>query len=139
MSKLNPAYPYYEAFRWLAGRALDLAPDGLDEVTGVTAHYDLPDFRLNWHGIRIVGIFPRPKGVSLLLECHKFLARRDQYTAEEIDAFEEARAALPQLKNRLVIFRSVEEVDEEYLDLYLKIGMDLLLREIRRRHPKLDS
>ena len=135
MSKLDTTYSFYEAFQWLTGKALELAPVGLDEVAGTTAHYDLPDFRLNWHGIRIVGIFPRPKAVQLLLECRKFLDRRDLDPADEIDAFEEARGALPLLKNGLVVLRSAEDVDEEYLDVYLRLGMDLLLREIRRRHP----
>ena len=104
-------------------------------MAGTTAHYDLPDFRLNWRGIRIVGIFPRPRAVQLLLESRKFLDHRDLYPADEIDTFEETRGALTLLKNGLVVLQSPEDVDEEYLDVHLKLGMALLLREIRRRHP----
>jgi len=139
VSKLNPTYPHYDAFQWLTGKTRQLAPQKLEEVTGVTAHYDLPDFRLNWQGIRILGIFPRPRGVSVLLECRKFLAHRDLYPADEIDAFEDARGALPLLGNGLLVAQAPQDVDETYLDTYLGLGMDLLLREIKRRHPNLAS
>lgn len=135
MSKLNPTYPYYDTYQWLTGKARQLVPEKLEEVSGVTAHYGLPDLRFSWQGIRILGIFPRPKGVSVLLECRKFLAHRDRYPAEEIDAFEDARGALPLLGNGLLVVQAPEDVDEGYLDRYLENGMDLLLREIKRRHP----
>jgi len=135
MKEVGPGYPFYTEYLWLKNKAIFYAPFDLDIVIGETNHYNLPDFRLVWKGIRIVGVIPRPQGVSLLLEFDKFLKSRHLYPSGEIDAFEDAMGALPLLGNRLLVIHSCDDVDEEYLDKFLEVGIALYLEEIKRRHP----
>ncbi|MEZ4619587.1 MAG: hypothetical protein R2867_29340 [Caldilineaceae bacterium] len=106
-------------------------------VTGVTAHYGLPDFRLTWHKIRVVGLFPRPKGVELLLEFRKFMAHPEGYDAAWISQFEDACGALITNKNGLLTLRAVADIDIAYLETYLALGMRLYRAYLQKRHPAL--
>jgi len=135
MDEVSTQYTYYQEYQWMRRKIIQFTPKGLKIEVGTTAHYNLPDFRLTWQGIRVIGMFPRPKGVEILLEYDKFLHRRDLYDPVLIDRFEDAAGALIVNKNRLLVLRSLEAIDEEYIDTYLNIGMALLLEELKRRHP----
>ncbi|MEZ4635627.1 MAG: hypothetical protein R2873_28000 [Caldilineaceae bacterium] len=139
MQEVGPSYRFYDIYVWLREKILFLALPDLEPVVGLTVNYGRPDFRLQWHGIRIIGLIPFPKGVSLLLEFSKFLEHEDAHPREDIDRFEDACGALPLHKNRLLVLRSLDDIDEDYLDTYLSLGMRLLLAEIQRRHPKLTN
>ena len=101
----------------------------------MTAHYGLPDFRLEWQGFRVIGMFPRPRGIEVLLEYNKFLENRQFHDLVMVDLFEDAAGVLISRKNRLLVVRSLHDFDEEYINTYLKAGITLVLDEIKRRHP----
>ena len=135
MAEVGPGYTFFDVYQWLRRKIVNFAPGGLSIQVGKTAHYGLPDFRLVWHGIRIIGMFPRPTGVELLLEYDKFLRNREFHDSLLVDRFEDAAGALIVNKNRLLVLRSLVDLDEEYVDTYLKVGMILVLAEVKRIHP----
>jgi hypothetical protein len=139
MREPTGSYPFLKEYWWLREKIEAFAPSvaqgKLDRVMGVTRHYDLPDFRMEWRGVRLVGLFPRPRCVQLLLEYDKFLAHREAHDPGDIDRFQDAAGAIITNRNRLLSLRSIEEVEEHYVDIYLEVGMRLLLAELVRRHP----
>lgn len=136
IEEVGRGYTFFDVYQWLRCKIISFAPAGLLVEVGRTAYYDLPDFRLVWNGIRIIGMFPRPRAVEVLLEYGKFLRNRYYHDPLSIDQFEDAAGALIVNKNRLLVVRSTDEIDEEYLDTYLRIGMGLYLGEIQRIHPR---
>ncbi|MCB0190199.1 MAG: hypothetical protein KDE31_38265 [Caldilineaceae bacterium] len=135
--ELAATYPFYAEFSLLRDLILHHASAELEPVTGVTMHYGLPDFRLTWHNIRVIGLHPSPKGVSLLLEFRKFMAHPELYDADAINQFEDACGTLITNKNGLFVLRNVDDVDGEYLETYIAVGMRLHLDYLRRTHPSL--
>ena len=133
--EVGQGYIFYDVYQRLRRKIIDFAPPEISVEVGTTAHYGLPDFRLVWNGIRLIGMFPRPKGVEVLLEYNKFMDNRSLYDPGLIDQFEDAAGALIVNKNRLLVVRALDELDEEYLDTYLQTGMQLYLAELKRRHP----
>lgn len=140
MDEPPATYPLLELYWWLRAKIETSAPvveEGrLERVSGMTRQHRLPDFRLNWNGVRLIGLFPRPNCVQLLLEYDKFMARRDAHDPDAICRFEDAAGAIITNRNRLLSLRSADQVEEHYLDTYLQVGMRLLLAELMRRHTR---
>jgi len=133
MQEVGPSYLYYPEYCLLRDKVMANKSPEMKVVVGKTHHYGLPDFRLEWNGIRVIDIFPRPKGVELLLEYSKILDNRQYHDPGEVDRLEDAAGAIIHNKNRLLVVRSKDEIDEDYLDAYLEWGIKLYLAELKRR------
>ena len=132
--EVSPSYPFYPEYMYLRTMIVNHASPDLDIVTGTTTHYNLPDFRLCWHNIRVIGLHPRPKGVELLLEYAKFMRHREDYNPDLIDQFEDACGAIIKNKNGLFKMSSLKKADHAYLETYISVGIKLYTEYLIRTH-----
>tara|TARA_B100000609_G_C17047566_1_gene347207 strand:+ start:243 stop:662 length:420 start_codon:yes stop_codon:yes gene_type:complete len=133
--EIHRSYLFYREYCFLRELIERHSPAELTPVNGQTAYYDLPDFRMCWQGIRVIGLHPRPKGVELLLEYDKFMRDSDQYDQDLIVPFEDACGALITNKNRLFKLTCLDTIDQEYLETYIACGIPLYLAYLHRKHP----
>lgn len=114
------------------------APLGLNEVWGVTKFEGIPDFRLNLTRYRVIELAPMPARIGVYMEWSKVFGQPDIYANDpDFNAFEDAFAYLA-FKQIWNVYPETD-LSDPYVETFLKSGMNLMVKEIKRRHPTIAS
>ena len=137
--KIHPrSYPLAGKFGEIIAKVRMLAPPGLTEKWGVVNMVGVPDFRLNLGRYRVIGAIPTKAHVAVYMEWSKLYRNRSLYRDDpDFAVFEDAHAYLTKRVRYPWAVRAHTPLDEKYVDDFLDTGMRLMVKELKRIHPKL--
>jgi len=136
-------YPLADLYLEVVDLIRQLAPASLQEVWGAGhPHRGVPDFRLSLGRYRVIGVFPRVTRVHVFMEWCKVFQRAENYGGDsDFVAFEDAFGYLRVNENWNQPWNVYPHTDLEdpHVETFLSCGMRLIVKEICRRHPELQS
>ena len=118
------------------------APEGVSEAWEVTRFDGVADYRLNIARYRVVGVCLLATRVTVFMEWRKLFRNREIYEQDpDFDTFEDAFGYLGVNENWNQPWNVYPEtdLDDPYVEAFLTTGMRLLIKELKRIHPELES